>query len=69
MVERMVESTSRVSNMHGVVYDNSNPYRNMVRNAMRMNQDHADQCPIIDEESNTDATRFFDLLKDFDEPL
>jgi len=69
MVERMVESISRVSNMHGVVYDNSNPYRNMIMDAMRMNQGHDDQCPIVDEESNTDVTMFFDLLKDFDEPL
>jgi hypothetical protein len=55
--------------MHGVVYDNSNPYRNMIMDAMRMNQGHDDQCPIVDEESNTDVTMFFDLLKDFDEPL
>jgi hypothetical protein len=38
MVERMVGSTSSASNVHGVVNDNSNPYRNMVMDAMRMNQ-------------------------------
>jgi len=27
------------------------------------------QCPIIEEEPDTDPARFFDLLKDFDEPL
>jgi len=37
MVERMVGSTSNASNVHGVVNDNSNPYRNMVMDAMRMN--------------------------------
>ena len=37
--------------------------------AMRMNQGNASQCSIIEEEPNADATRFFDLLKDFDEPL
>jgi hypothetical protein len=37
----MVESTSSVSNMHRIVNDNSNPYRNMVMDAMRMNQGHA----------------------------
>jgi hypothetical protein len=42
MVERMVETTSSASNMHGVVDDNSNPYRTMVMDAMRMNQGHAD---------------------------
>jgi len=37
--------------------------------AMRMNQSYVGQCPIINEEPNADATMFFDLLKDFDEPL
>jgi hypothetical protein len=26
---------------------------------IRMNQSHVGQCPIIDEEPNADATRFF----------
>jgi len=69
IVERMVGPTSSVSNMHGVETDNCNPYRTMVMDAMRMNQGHSDQCPIIDEESNTDVARCFDLLKDFDKPL
>jgi len=55
--------------MHGVVDDNSNPYSNMVMDAMRMNQGHADQCPIIDEEPNVDEAMFFDLLKDSRKPL
>jgi hypothetical protein len=55
--------------VHGVVYDNNNPYMNMVMDAMRMNQGNVSQCPIIEEESNANATRFFDLLKDSDEPL
>jgi hypothetical protein len=39
MVERMVGSTtSNASNMHGVVNDNSNSYKNMIIDAMRMNQ-------------------------------
>ena len=41
----------------------------MVMDAMRMNQGNVSQCQIVEEEPNTDATRFFDLLKDFDEPL
>jgi len=69
MVERMVGSTSSASNVHGVVNDNSNPYRNMVMDSMRMNQGNASQCPIVEEEPNADAARFFDLLKDSDEPL
>jgi len=68
MVERVVGSTSSTSNVHKVVNDNSNPYRNMVMDAMRMNQGNVSHCPIV-EEPNVDATRFFDLLKDFDKPL
>jgi len=69
MGERVVESTSSTSNVHGVANDNSNPYRNMVMDAMRMNQGNISQCSIIEEEPNVDATRFFDLLKDSDKPL
>ena len=38
MIERMVELTSSSSNVHGDIDDNSNSYRNMVMDAMRMNQ-------------------------------
>jgi hypothetical protein len=55
--------------MHGVVDDNSNPYRNMIMDAMRMNQGYTSQCSIVDEEPNADAIRFFYILKDFDELL
>jgi hypothetical protein len=37
IVEKMVGSTSSSSNVHEVIDDNSNPYRNMVMDAMRMN--------------------------------
>jgi hypothetical protein len=69
MGERVVGSNSSVNNMHKAANDNTNPYRNMVMDAMRMNQGNVSQCPIIKGEPNTDATRFFDLLKDYDEPL
>ena len=65
----MVGSTFSASNVHRGIDDNSNPYRNMVINAMRMNQGYVGQCPIIDEEPNANATRFFDLLKYYDKPL
>jgi hypothetical protein len=68
-IERMVGSTSSACNVHEVETDNSNPYRTMVMDAMRMNQGHAGQFLIVDEESNANATRFFDLLKDSDELL
>jgi hypothetical protein len=69
MVERMVGSTSSVSIAHEVVNDNSNSYRNIIMDTMRMNKDHVDQCPIIDEKLNANVTRCFELLKDFNEPL
>jgi ferredoxin-thioredoxin reductase catalytic subunit len=69
MVERMVGSTFSASNVHGVVNDNNNSYMNIVMDAMRMNQGNASQCPIVEEEPNADATMFFDLLRDSDEPL
>jgi hypothetical protein len=69
MVEKMVESTFSSSNVCRVVDDNSNLYRNIVMDAMKMNQAYTRECSIIDEESNEDAARFFNLLKDFNELL
>jgi len=69
MVERMVGSTFSANNVHRVETDNSNPYRTMVMDAMRINQGYASQCRIIEEEPNANAARFFILLKDSDEPL
>jgi len=66
IVETIVGSTSSFSNVYGVIDDNSNPYKNMVMDAMRMNHGHIGQCPIVNEEPNADATNFFDLLKDSD---
>lgn len=36
---------------------------------MRMNHSIAGECLIVDEEPIIDATKFFYLLKDFDESL
>jgi hypothetical protein len=55
--------------MHEVANENSNPYRNMVIDAMRMSEANVRECPIVEEEPNADAARFFDLLRDSDEPL
>jgi len=57
------------SNVHGVTDDNSNPYRNMIMDVMRMNQGYIGECLVVDEEPNTDTTIFFDLLKDSDKLL
>jgi hypothetical protein len=55
--------------VYGVANDNSNPYRNMVMDAMRLYQGNVSQYSIVEEEPNADATRFFDMLKDSDELL
>ena len=49
MVERVVGLTSSASNVHEVVNDNSNPYKNIVMDAMRMNEGNVSDCPIIEE--------------------
>jgi len=69
MIERVVRSISSASNMHEVRNENSNPYRNMVIDAMRMSEGNVSECPIVEEEPNANAARFFDLLKDSDELL
>jgi hypothetical protein len=55
--------------MHEVGNEKSNPYRNMVMDAMRMSEGNVNECPIVEEEPNADTTRFFDMLKDSNEPL
>jgi hypothetical protein len=55
----MVRSTSSASNMHEVVNDYNNHYKNMVMDAIRINQSHDSQCSIVDEEPNADTTKFF----------
>ena len=65
----MVGLTSSASNVHEAANDNNNPYRNMVMDAMGMNQGNVSQCPIIEEKPNVDVAMFFDLLKNSDEPL
>ena len=59
MVKRMVELTSSASKVYGVVNNNDNPYKNMVMDAMRVNQGNVSHYPNIEEEPNADAIRFF----------
>jgi hypothetical protein len=68
----MVCSTSSSNNIHEFVNDNSNPYRSMMMDTMRMNQGYSGEGSFnifLDEKSNIDATKFFELLKDYDESL
>jgi len=69
MLERVIKSTSSSNNMHRVVDDNSNYYKNMIMDAMQMNQGDVGECSIVNEEPNTTTTMFFDILKDSGDPL
>ena len=44
IIERMVRSTSSSSSVHGVINDNSNPYTNMIMDAMKMNPGYVYEC-------------------------
>jgi len=52
MVKRIIRSISSPNNVHGVIDDNINPYKNMVMDVMRINWGHVGQCSIVDEERN-----------------
>jgi hypothetical protein len=41
MLEMMVNSNSSSSKIHEFVDDNNNPYRSVMMDAMRMNQDYS----------------------------
>jgi len=41
----------------------------MIMNAMRMNYGYVGECSIIDEESNAEAIKFFELPQDSNEPI
>jgi len=52
--------------------DNINPCKSMVMNAMEINQDYSSEYSpniSLNKESNVNPTRFFKLMKVFDEPL
>jgi hypothetical protein len=65
----MVGSTSSSINLHGVVDDNSNHYKNIIMDTTRMNQGHVGQCSIVDEKISANTTIFFYFLKDSDKLL
>lgn len=49
MKKIMIMSTSSSSDVHWVVDKNSNSYRNIVMDIIRMNQGYTDEYSIIDE--------------------
>jgi len=69
MLENIVDSTSSSSNIDEVVHDNSNCYRSLVINTMRIDHGYSDEGSLVKEEPSVDAIRFFGLLKDSNEPL
>ena len=61
MVKKIDGSTSSSSNVYEVIDDNSNCYRSIVMDSTRMNQGDVGECSIIDEESNANTTKLFNL--------
>ena len=57
--EMTIRSTSSSRNVHKVLDNNSNSYRNIIMDAIKMNQGRADEYPITDKEPNVDNTMFF----------
>ena len=72
MLERMVGSIYSSSNIYKFVDNNNNPYRNMMMDVMWMNHDYSSEGSyniLLDEESNINVAKFFELLKDYNKPL
>jgi len=66
MLEMMVNSNSSSSNIYEFVDDNSNPYRSVVMDAMRMNKNYSGESSLnilLYKEPNLYATRFFKTFK------
>ena len=59
----MVESTFSSNNVHEVVDDNNNLYRNIIMEAMWMNRGYASECSIKDEEPNSNEASFLKFWK------
>jgi len=59
MLKIMVGSTSSSSNIYGVIDNNSNRYRSMVIDAMRINHGYSSESSHVDDEPNVDETRLF----------
>jgi hypothetical protein len=69
MLEMIIGSISSFSNIHEVVDDNSNCYRSMVMDTIKMNHSYWSKDSCVDEELNINTSRFFKFLKDFNEWL
>jgi hypothetical protein len=69
MLEMIIGSISSSSNIHEVVDDNSNCYRSMVMDTIKMNHSYLSKDSCVDKELNINTSRFFKFLKDFNESL
>jgi hypothetical protein len=59
MLKIMVGSTSSSSNIYGVIDNNSNRYKSMVIDAIRMNHGYSSESSHVDDEPNVDETKLF----------
>ena len=66
ILEKMIDSIFISSNIHEFADDNSNTYRSMIMDVIRMDHNYSGEGSHnihLHEEPNVDATRFFELLK------
>jgi hypothetical protein len=61
IVEKMAKSISSSNNVYEVVDDNNNHCKSMMMDAMRMNQDYADECSIMIKNQMQTQLSFFDF--------
>ena len=61
IVKKMAKSISSSNNVYEVVDDNNNHCKSMMMNAMRMNQDYADECSIMIKNQMQTQLSFFDF--------
>jgi hypothetical protein len=59
MLKRIIGLASSSSNIYKVINDNSNYYKSMIIDAMRINYDYSSKCLCFNEEPNIDATKVF----------
>jgi len=62
----MIDSIFNSSNIHEFADDNSNTYRSMIMDVIRMDHNYSGEGShniLLHEKPNVDATRFFELLK------
>jgi hypothetical protein len=59
MLKRIIGSASSYRNIYKVINDNSNYYKSMIIDVMRINYGYSSKCLCFNEEPNIDTTKVF----------